>query len=85
MTSEVERLATLEAQSIESTKHRASIVEKLERQDQDLLAIRNDVHAIKETLSGYKGFFAGFAFALAALGGLVGAAVTAAWHRFIGS
>jgi hypothetical protein len=76
-----ERIAVLESQASESTRQRAVIVEKLERQDADLLAIRNDVHAIRVTVASYKGFFAGFSFAVAALGGLIGAAVTALWNR----
>jgi hypothetical protein len=76
-----ERIAVLESQANESSRHRAVIVEKLERQDADLLAIRNDVHAIRVTVASYRGFFAGFSFAVAALGGLLGAAITAAWNR----
>lgn len=81
MSEDGERLASLEAHAEEAARQRDVIFSRLQRQDGDLRAIREDVHAIKTTVAGYKGFFAGFAFAVAALGGLVGAALTAAWHK----
>jgi hypothetical protein len=81
MTYDGERIASLEAHAETASEQRQEIVTRLNSQDKDLAAIRKDVHEIKETVASYKGFFAGFAFALASLGGLVGAAVTAAWHR----
>lgn len=84
MTADVERIATLEALAREGISRREEIVEKLDSQDQELMAIRTDVHAIRMSLAGYKGFFAGASFAVAALGGLIGAAVTAVWAKLFG-
>jgi L-rhamnose isomerase len=81
MSDEGERLASLEAHAQEATKQRDAVFDKLQRQDQDLAAIRTDVHAIKVAVASYKSFFAGFSFAVAALGGLVGAFLTAVWNR----
>ena len=81
MSAEGERLASLEAHSVEASKQRDEIVSRLASQDKDLAAIRQDVHAIKVTVASYRGFFAGFSFAVAALGGLIGAALTAVWNR----
>ena len=81
MSQEGERLAALEVHAEGAARQRDEIVGRLDSQDTDLRAIRNDVHEIKQTMASYKGFAAGFAFAIAALGGLVGAALTAAWHR----
>lgn len=74
---EGERLATLEARDNE-------LFRKLEAQDTTLESIRTDVHAIKVQLSGYRGFVAGAFFVVGSLGGLIGAAVTAAWHKLSG-
>ncbi len=81
MTQDGERIASLEALEGESQRQRRVIFDKLENQDEDLRAIREDVHEIKTTVASYRGFFAGFSFAVAALGGLVGAALTALWGR----
>ena len=81
MSGEGERLAALEVHAEDAARQRDVIFLRLQSQDEDLRAIREDVHAIKQTMASYKGFAAGFAFAIAALGGLVGAALTAAWHR----
>lgn len=72
-----ERLAALEADA-ETARTR------LNGQDADLKAIREDVHQIKLSLSRANGFFAGAAFAVAALAGLIGAGLTSLWHRFSG-
>jgi hypothetical protein len=78
---EGERLASLEAHAQDAEKQRDAIVSRLSSQDKDLAAIRADVHSIKVTVASYRGFFAGFSFAVAALGGLIGAALTAVWNR----
>jgi len=72
-----ERLATLEARDGE-------LFRKLDAQDRALDSIKTDVHAIKEQLSGYRGFVAGAFFVVGSLGGLIGAAVTAAYHKLAG-
>jgi len=71
------RIATLEARDGE-------LFRKLDAQDEALKAISTDVHAIKEQLSGYRGFVAGAFFVVGSLGGLIGAALTAAWHKLSG-
>jgi hypothetical protein len=76
-----ERIASLEAHSVEASKQRDEIVLRLSHQDKDLAAIREDVHAIKVAVASYKSFFAGFSFAVAALGGLVGALITSVWSK----
>ena len=75
--SDGERLATLEARDDE-------LFRKLDAQDEALKTISADVHAIKEQLSGYRGFVAGAFFVVGSLGGLIGAALTAAWHKLAG-
>jgi hypothetical protein len=40
-----------------------------------------DIHEIKEKLSNWRGFVSGMVFTIATLAGLVGAGLTAAWHR----
>lgn len=74
MSAEGERIAALEADA-ETAKNR------LDHQDGDLAAIRADVHAIKNVLSNYKGFMSGVIFAVATLAGIIGAGITAVWHR----
>ncbi len=75
--SDGERLATLEARDDE-------LFRKLDAQDVALKSISTDVHAIKLQLSGYRGFVAGAFFVVGCLGGLIGAAITAAWHKLAG-
>lgn len=74
MSHDGERIAALEADA-ETAKRR------LDNQDDDLAAIRKDVHEIKNAVSRANGFFAGMAFAVATLAGLIGAGLTAVWHR----
>ena len=79
-----ERLATLEEMARQGASARHDMQDTLDNQDEQLKAIREDVHAIKQSLAGYKGFFAGASFAVAALGGLLGAALTALWGKLFG-
>jgi hypothetical protein len=74
MSENCERIAALEADA-ETARRRLDV------QDDDLAAIRRDVHEIKNAISKANGFFAGAAFAVAALAGLIGAGLTAVWHR----
>lgn len=75
MSDDGERLATLEANA-------ATALRRLDSQDTDLGAIRRDVAEIRNVLANYKGFMSGAAFAIATLAGLIGAGVTALWHKF---
>lgn len=84
MTTEAERLASLEARAIEADRQRGVIFDQLDHQDQDLAAIRDDVSAIRITLSTYKGFWAGVTFVLTVLGGAIGAVFVALWNRVSG-
>lgn len=72
-----ERIAALEARENET-------VRRLDDQDDDLKAIRKDVEEIRNVISHYKGFAGGVIFAVATLAGLIGAGVTAIWHRLAG-
>ena len=72
-----ERLARLEQQADDTRTDHDQLVEKVD-------AIAADIHAIKEKLSNWRGFVSGMVFTIATLAGLVGAAVTAAWHRLAG-
>ena len=82
--SEAERLATLEAESAEASSQRAEIKTKLDAQDEDLRAIRSDVHEIRETISGHLGFLKGVVFVFTAIGGLLGAGAAAFWGKLFG-
>lgn len=84
MTTEAERLASLEAKADEASRQRDVIFVKLEDQDDALAAIRSDVTAIRNTLATYRGFWAGVTFVLTVLGGAIGAAFAALWHRVTG-
>lgn len=85
MTVEGERLAALEVKADEASRQREVIVDRLDDQDRDLAAIRTDVSAIRNTLSTYKGFWAGVTFVLTVLGGAIGAVFVALWHKVTGS
>ncbi len=84
MVTEVERLASLEEKADEAARQRDVIFDKLEDQDLDLAAIRADVSVIRNTLSEYKGFWAGITFVLTVLGGAIGAVFAALWNRITG-
>lgn len=77
MSHDGERIAALEANA-------ENALRRLDDQDDDLAAIRRDVHEIRSVLANYKGFMSGAAFAIASLAGLVGAGITALWHRLAG-
>jgi hypothetical protein len=72
--SEGERIARLEQRADDNRSDHDQLVEKVD-------AIAADITAIKEKLSNWRGFVSGMVFAIAALAGLIGAGVTAVWHR----
>ena len=72
--SEGERIGRLEQRADDTRREHDQLVEKVD-------AIAADIHAIKEKLSNWRGFVSGMVFTIATLAGLVGAAVTAAWHK----
>jgi F0F1-type ATP synthase assembly protein I len=70
-----ERIAVLEQRADDSQSDRKT--------DRDQLnAMAQDIHEIKEKLSNWRGFFSGVVFAMSMLAGLVGAAATWLWHKF---
>jgi F0F1-type ATP synthase assembly protein I len=70
-----ERIAVLEQRADDSQTDRKT--------DRDQLnAMAQDIHEIKEKLSNWRGFFSGVVFAMSMLAGLVGAAATWLWHKF---
>lgn len=81
MTEDGERIASLEAKQGYADDQRSVIFRKLEEQDQDLKAIRSDVHAIREQLSGAKGFWTGITVAVSAIAAVIGGAAAALWQR----
>jgi uncharacterized protein YoxC len=72
--SEGARIAVLEQRVDDTKTDHDQLVEKVD-------AIAADIHAIKEKLSNWRGFVSGMVFTIAALAGLIGAGVTAVWHR----
>lgn len=76
--SETERIAVLEQQQRSADKGRDELASQVHE-------IRKDVAEIKQRLSGWRGFFGGFTFALTTLGGLIGAALMSAWHALTNS
>ena len=84
MIADAERIATLEAESANASDQRIEIKSKLDAQDEDLRAIRSDVHDIKTTISGHMGFLKGVVFVFTALGGLMGAGIAAFWGKLFG-
>ena len=77
MSEDGERIARLEQRADDGQNDHAQMVEKVD-------AIAKDIHEIKEKLSNWRGFVSGMVFTIAALAGLIGAGVTALWHRFLG-
>lgn len=75
MNTEGSRIAVLEQRVDDTKTGHDQLVEKVD-------AIAADIHAIKEKLSNWRGFVSGMVFTIAALAGLIGAGVTAIWHRF---
>jgi len=69
----------------EGADARHDMQDTLEKQDDQLRAIRNDVHVIKESLAGYKGFVGGMVFIVTAFGGAIGAALMALYYKLTGS
>ena len=82
MSSEGERIAALEVRAEESAASRQKIFEQLDDHTGDLRAIRNDVHEIKQMISGYKGFANGVIATVATFSGVVGAALVWLWSKF---
>lgn len=75
MSGEGERIARLEQRADDGQSDHAQLVEKVD-------AIAADIHEIKEKLSNWRGFVSGMVFTIATLAGLIGAGVTALWHKF---
>jgi hypothetical protein len=71
-----ERIAKLEQRADDGQNDHAQMVEKVD-------AIAADIHEIKEKLSNWRGFVSGMVFTIATLAGLIGAGVTALWHKLI--
>ena len=76
--SETERIAVLEQQQRAADKGRDELAARLDE-------ISKDVSEIKERLSGWRGFFGGFTFALTTLGGLIGATIMYVWDTLTNS
>lgn len=77
MSTEGERIAVLEQRADDGQADRDHLVEKVD-------AMAADIHEIKEKLSNWRGFVSGMVFTIATLAGLIGAGLTAAWHRLAG-
>lgn len=73
--SEGERIARLEQRAEDGQIDHQELVKKFD-------AMANDIHEIKQKLSNWRGFVSGMVFTIATLAGLIGAGVTALWHRF---
>lgn len=84
MAADGERIASLEAKADEAQRQRETMLAKLERQDDDLRAIRDDVARISATLERYQGFLGGVMFVLTAVGAAFGAILTLFWNRLTG-
>jgi hypothetical protein len=69
-----ERIARLEERADGSQTDHDQLVAKFD-------AMASDIHDIKEKLSNWRGFVSGMVFTIATLAGLVGAGVTALWHK----
>jgi hypothetical protein len=75
--SEGERIAVLEQRADNTQSDHDQLVQKVD-------AIAADIHAIKEKLSNWRGFVSGMVFTIAALAGLIGAGLTAVYHKLSG-
>lgn len=76
MSDDGERIAKLEQRADDGDGARDELTRKVDE-------IAADIHEIKEKLSNWRGFASGVIFTIATLAGLIGAAVTAAWHKLI--
>lgn len=74
--SESERIARLEQRADDSSDDHEQLVAKVDQ-------IATDVAAIREKLSNWRGFVSGMVFAIAALAGLIGAGITALYHKLV--
>jgi hypothetical protein len=74
MSGEGERIARLEERADVGEGDLLQMVAKVD-------AIAKDVNEIKQKLSNWHGFFSGVMFTIAAISGLIGAGLTAIWHR----
>jgi hypothetical protein len=74
MGSDAERIATLERAMI-------ALEERLDDQDADLHAIRDDVREIRDVITKYQGFAGGVIATFTILGGVLGAASVFLWHK----
>ena len=76
MSDDGERIAKLEQRADDGALAGAELSKKVDE-------IAADIHEIKEKLSNWRGFASGVIFTIATLAGLIGAAVTAAWHKLL--
>lgn len=76
MSDDRERIAKLEQRADDGETDHEHLVAKVD-------AIASDIHEIKEKLSNWRGFVSGMVFTIATLAGLIGAAITAAWHKLV--
>ena len=76
MSEDGERIARLEQRADDGQNDHAQMVEKVD-------AIAKDIHEIKEKLSNWRGFVSGMVFTIATLAGLIGAGVSALWHKLV--
>jgi hypothetical protein len=74
VTHDGERIARLEERADVGEDDLVRMVEKVDD-------IAKNVNEIKEKLSNWHGFFSGMMFTIAAIAGLIGAGLTAVWHR----
>lgn len=85
MSSDGERIAALEVRADESAASRTKIFKQLDDHTDDLRAIREDVHEIKQMISGYRGFANGVIATIAVFSGVLGAAAMWLWSKITGT
>ena len=74
--SDAERIAKLEQRADDSADDHKEVASQVAQ-------IAKDVHEIKEKLSNWRGFVSGMVFTIATLAGLIGAGVTALYHKLM--
>ena len=76
MSGDGERIAKLEQRADDGQTDHDQLVMKFD-------AMAADIHDIKEKLSSWRGFVSGMVFTIATLAGLIGAGVSALWHKLV--
>lgn len=76
MSSDGERIARLEMQAEGHEKEISEVVS-------DIKAIRESIGKIENAVSSYRGFWTGVTFAIGSIAGLIGATLTAIWHKLV--